>query len=59
MKKFTTYLKSNPALFYLVVFLLMIVPALLLFPAAEVDSQAGIGILLGLVIMANLVSVFF
>ncbi len=59
MKKITTFLKSNPALFYLVVFLVMIVPALLLFPAAEGDSQAGIGILLGLVILANLASIFF
>ena len=59
MKKIKTFLRSNPALFYLAVFLLMIIPALVLFPAAEGDSQAGIGILLGLVILANTASTFF
>ncbi len=59
MKKITLLLKSNPALLYLVIFLLLIVPALLLFPAAEADSQVGMAVLLSLVILANLASMFF
>jgi hypothetical protein len=59
MKKITLILKSNPALLYLAIFLLLIVPALLLFPAAESDSQVGMEMLLSLVILANLASVFF
>jgi preprotein translocase subunit SecY len=59
MNKIISFLKSSPALFYLVIFLLLIMPALLLFPAAEVDSQVGMGTLLSLVILANLASIFF
>jgi len=58
MKKISTFLKSQPALYYLVVFLLMIIPALLLFPAAEGDNQLGLIIFLGLVVLANLAAVF-
>jgi hypothetical protein len=58
MNKITTFLKSHPALYYLVVFLLMIIPALLLFPAAEGENQIGLIVFLGLVILANLAAVF-
>jgi len=58
MNKITAFLRSNPALYYLVVFLLMIIPALLLFPAAEGENQIGLIVFLGLVILANLAAVF-
>jgi len=58
MKKIIVSLKSDPALYYLVVFLLMIIPALLLFPAAEGENQVGLIIFLGLVILANLAAIF-
>ena len=58
MKMISTFLKSQPALYSLVVFLLMIIPALLLFPAAEGDNQLGLIIFLGLVVLANLAAVF-
>jgi NADH:ubiquinone oxidoreductase subunit 3 (subunit A) len=58
MKKIMPFLKSRPALYYLILFLVMIVPALLLFPAAEGDNQLGMITFLGLVILANLTAVF-
>ncbi len=58
MNKITAFLRSNPALYYLVVFLLMIIPALLLFLAAEGENQIGLIVSLGLVILANLAAVF-
>lgn len=58
MNKLIPFLKSRPALIYLVLFLLMIGPALLLFPAAESDSQTGMIVFSGLVILANLAAVF-
>jgi len=36
----------------------MIIPALLLFPAAEGENQIGMIIFLGLVILANLAAIF-
>lgn len=59
MNKLILYLKNNPPLYYLIVFLLMIVPALLLFMAAGRDSEAGMLILLGLVVLVNLSNIFF
>lgn len=58
MNKIILFLKSNPALYYLVLFLLMIVPALLLFPTAEGENRVGMIIFLGFVILANLAAVF-
>ena len=58
MNKIILPLKSHPALYYLVVFLLMIIPALLLFPTAEGENQVGTIIFLGFVILANLAAIF-
>ena len=58
MKKIIHSLKSHPAMYYLVVFLLMVIPALLLFQAANGENQIGMVIFLGLVILANLAVVF-
>jgi len=58
MNKIILSLKSYPALYYLVVFLLMIIPALLLFPAAKGENQIGMNIFLGFVILANLAAIF-
>jgi len=58
MNKITAFLKSHPALYYLMVFLLMIIPSVLLYPAADGESQIGTIFFLGLVILANLVAVF-
>lgn len=58
MKKIIMFLKSSPALYFLVIFLLMIISALLLFSAAEGENHPGMVILLGFVIIANLAAVF-
>ena len=58
MNKIIRFLRSHPALNYLVIFLLMIVSALLLFLAAESGWQTGMFVFLGLVILANLAAVF-
>jgi len=58
MKKIKAFLKSHPALYYLLVFLLMIVPALLLFQTAKGENRIGTVIFLGIVIIANLAAVF-
>jgi NADH:ubiquinone oxidoreductase subunit 3 (subunit A) len=57
MKKIILFLNSRPALYYLILFLVMIVPALLLFPTAEGENQLGMIVFLGLVILANLIVV--
>jgi hypothetical protein len=59
MKKIISFLRSKPALFYLIIFLFMIVPALLLFLAADESSQPGMVILLALVALANLSGILF
>ena len=56
MIKIKEYLKSHLSLVYLVIFLLMIVPALLLFTV--VQSMVSTVICLGLIILANLAAVF-
>jgi hypothetical protein len=58
MKKIKAFLKSHPALNYLLVFLLMIVPALLLFQTTKGENRIGTVIFLGIVIIANLAAVF-
>ncbi len=58
MKKITHFLKTRPGLYNLIVFLLMIIPAVLLFQAAKWNDQNGMIFLLGLVILANLFAVF-
>jgi len=57
MNKITTFRNSRPALYYLMIFLLLIVPALLLFPAAVEESKIGMVIFLGIIILANLAAV--
>lgn len=58
MNKIKEYIKSHPALINLVIFLLMIVPALLLFTTVQSNSKITTLICLGLVILANLAAVF-
>jgi hypothetical protein len=57
MNKFFPWLNKRPKLFYLILFLLMIIPGLILFPAAQGDSGIGMAFLLGLVILANVAAV--
>ena len=52
------FIRNNPALYSLVLFLMMIGPALLLFPAAQSEGKAGTFIFLGLVILSNLAAAF-
>ena len=54
MKKFFPALRERPAVFYLILFHLMIFPAIILFFAAQVGSIALMALLLGLVILANI-----
>ena len=53
MNKFVPWLNKRSKLFYLILFLLMIIPGLILFPAAQGDSEIGMVFFLGLVILAN------
>jgi len=53
MNKFVPWLNKRSKLFYLILFLLMIIPGLILFPAAQGDSEIGMAFFLGLVILAN------
>jgi hypothetical protein len=59
MKKFTQRLRSHPARTYLALFLLMILPALGLFPLARSGNQIGIGFFLVLIILANIGTIIF
>lgn len=49
-------LRARPSLAYLIIFILLMVPALLLFPAAGAGSRSWMAILLGLVAAANLLT---
>ena len=59
MKKALLRLRSHPARFYLGAFILMIVPAVLLFPLALAGGTAGMVILLVVIIFSNLAIVIF
>ncbi|MCJ7733376.1 MAG: hypothetical protein MUP11_02410 [Anaerolineales bacterium] len=52
-------LKSNPALLYLVIFLLMILSGILLYPIAAGDNQIGMAVFLGLIVLGNILAVIF
>ena len=54
MKKLFPLLLERPAVFYLILFHLMIFPAIILFFAAQAGSAAFMALLLGLVILANM-----
>ena len=53
MKQLSSRLNLRPTLFYLIVFLLMIVPGIVVFFAAQAGSGIGAAVLLALVILAN------
>ncbi len=57
MKDFLAGFRKKPSLVYLVLFLLMIIPALGLYGTAESNQHIGLVILLVFVILANLAAV--
>ena len=57
MNKYFPWLNKKSKLFYLILFLLMIIPGLILFPAAQGDNGIGMAFFLGLVILANVAAV--
>ena len=46
-------IRSHPARFYLILFIFLIIPALILYPLAQSGNQVGMGIFLALIILAN------
>lgn len=59
MKRIIQSIRSHPARFYLALFILLIIPALLLYPVAESGDGVGMGFLLALIILANGAALFF
>ena len=59
MNKLVKSSKSNQALFYLVIFLMMIGSGILLYPIAAGEYQIGMVVFLGFVVLGNLLAVFF
>ena len=59
MKKMINWLRSHPARLYLAVFILMILPAVLLFPLALAGGTAGMIVLLFVIILANIAILLF
>jgi hypothetical protein len=53
MKDIIKIIRSYPVRVYLVLFLLLIIPALALYPLAESGSQVGMMLFLVLIILAN------
>jgi len=53
MKQLSSWLNRRPTLFYLIVFIFMIVPGIVVFFTAQASSGIGTAIFLGLVILAN------
>jgi hypothetical protein len=58
MSKLIQNFRSHPARFYLALFLLMIIPAIILYPLAESGSLVGMGIFLALIIGGNIAALF-
>jgi len=59
MKRIIQWVQSHSSGFYLVLFILLIVPALVLFPLAESGSSVGMVLFLALIILANAAALFF
>ncbi|HDD55657.1 MAG TPA: hypothetical protein ENG59_05405 [Chloroflexi bacterium] len=59
MKRIIQWVRSHSSGFYLVLFILLIVPALVLFPLAESGSSVGMALFLALIILANAAALFF
>ncbi|TFG50069.1 MAG: hypothetical protein E4H33_00960 [Anaerolineales bacterium] len=59
MKNLIKNVKTNPALLYLVIFLLMILSGILLYPIAAGDNQIGMAVFLGFVVLGNLLAAIF
>lgn len=59
MKRIIQWVQSHSSGFYLVLFILLIVPALVLFPLAESGSSVGMALFLALIILANAAALFF
>jgi NADH:ubiquinone oxidoreductase subunit 3 (subunit A) len=59
MNRIIQSIRSHPARFYLVLFILLIIPALVLYPLAESGSQIGMALFLALIILANAAALFF
>jgi len=59
MNRIIQSIRSHPARFYLVLFLLLIIPALVLYPLAESGSLVGMTLFLALIIPANAAALFF
>jgi hypothetical protein len=58
MNKLIQNIRSHPARFYLVLFLLMILPAIILYSLAMSGSLVGMGFFLALIIAANIAALF-
>lgn len=58
MKNIKRLVRSYPVRVYLVLFFLLIIPALVLYPLAESGSQVGMGLFLFLIILANIAAMF-
>ncbi len=58
MNKIISTIRSRPPWFYLVIFLMMIAPGVLLFFVAEGDSQIGMTIFLSLIVLGNSLTAF-
>ena len=58
MKRLLTPLREKGKRLYLVLFLVMIIPAVLSYYAAEMENTPLMALFLGLVILANILSLF-
>lgn len=58
MKNIIQLIRSYPIRVYLILFFLLIIPALILYPLAESGSQVGMGLFLVLIILANIAAMF-
>jgi hypothetical protein len=59
MKKLSQQIRAHPARTYLALFLLMILPAVVLYPLGRSGNQVGMGVFLALIILANIATTFF
>jgi len=58
MNKIIHIVRSHPGRVFLILFLLLIIPALVLYSLAEAGNQAGMGITLAMIILANVAVLF-
>ena len=59
MNDLIQWVRSHPARFYLAIFILLILPAIGLFPLAQADNSFGMALFMLVIVLANIAALLF